>query len=86
VLLRSGADPNARSAVQQAPSLHLAVTAGGNGNTLRLLLEYGADPTVVYAGHTALEMARLTDNHAAVQILQESAAGISRTSLSGISH
>ncbi len=46
VLLEAGADPNARTLLERTP-LTIAAATYGNGESIRLLLQHGADPKLV---------------------------------------
>ncbi|MBU2994230.1 ankyrin repeat domain-containing protein [Octadecabacter sp. 1_MG-2023] len=72
LLLKAGADPNegtdawtVGSGVQRGvPVLHQAARRMNSGAVLDLLLEYGADPTATWNGHSAYAFSRVFGNHA----------------------
>lgn len=75
VLLRSGADVNARDAWDQAP-LHFAARKGSN-SMCSLLISHGADPDVVDAdGHTPLLVAARSRHEAACKALLQHGGGL----------
>lgn len=75
VLLRSGADVNARDAWDQAP-LHFAARRGSS-SMCSLLISHGADPDVVDAdGHTPLLVAARSRHESACKALLQHGGGL----------
>jgi ankyrin repeat protein len=73
-LLQNGAEVNVQSRKQQISALMIAA-AVGNETIVRMLLDHGADRSLVgMGGHTALDRARQFE-HPAVVILLEDASG-----------
>jgi len=80
-LLEAGADPNegfvahpSGQPMGSVPALHQAARRLCSGAVVDLLLAYGADPTLRYAGLTPYAMARIYGNRAVAQALEAAGA------------
>jgi len=78
LLLDAGADPNIAEPdhpsgvpMNTIPSLHQAVRRGRSAEIVKLLLEFGADATALWNGHTAYGLARIHGNRSAADCLEK---------------
>lgn len=69
LMLEYGADPNeavldhpSGQPIDTIPALHQAARRGRDGRFAGLLLEHGADPAVIWQGHSAYALARIYGN------------------------
>ena len=84
LLLEGGADPNEGIAPHPSgdpslviPALHQAARRLGSAEIARLLLDYGAHPSVQSRGHTPYAFARVFGNHAVAEVLKNTGADTS---------
>ena len=80
-LLAHGADPNVRCGKERETALHVAARVGQSVETVRLLLEHGADLGVERGdGRTAWNLARRGGHDEVVSLLEEAGAEPERLS------
>lgn len=81
LLLENGADPNEGISAHPSgaptlviPTLHQAARRLASGEIAQLLLDHGADPSVVSRGHTPYAFARIFGNRALAGVLKSAGA------------
>ena len=81
LLLEAGADPNEGIAPHPSgepslviPALHQAARRLASGDIAQLLLDHGADPSVISRGHTPHAFARIFGNRAVAETLERAGA------------
>ncbi|KAF9903359.1 hypothetical protein EC991_003898 [Linnemannia zychae] len=69
-MLEKGANPNAQDSERRTP-LMTALTLNDNGQLVETLLDYGADPTIMYLNNNALAEAAIRLRYECVKVLLE---------------
>jgi ankyrin repeat protein len=69
-MLEKGANPNAQDSERRTP-LMTALTLNDNGQLVETLLDYGADPTIMYLDNNALAEAAIRLRYECVKVLLE---------------
>ncbi|KAK5801682.1 kinase-like domain-containing protein [Linnemannia elongata] len=69
-MLEMGANPNAQDSERRTP-LMTALTLNDNGQLVETLLDYGADPTIMYLNNNALAEAAIRLRYECVKVLLE---------------
>jgi hypothetical protein len=69
-MLEKGANPNAQDSQRRTP-LMTALTLNDNGRLVETLLDYGADPTIMYLSNNALAEAAIRLRYECVKVLLE---------------